>query len=359
MLRKSFAALTMVVVMAACKSGAPMKASDGGVATSAHVAQESHPDLWMLPRAPEKVPDPWIPYEVEKRMGAEWCPEDAGDDSGRTRYGGLNRPCIGLLPRHLAEVLIAIPTEHIFLPVEARAGQARRSQPYLALPGYGDRPDFMANVDILEGIMLRSFEGNSPSDAVYLVVGPFRCIDDDPLVAREGEYVLETEACHAAHAETRLYKWTETGALREVTSDYLPAPTLTPAEKVLTEPFRPHLSVAKLDYVPVMRWTIFLKDSSPPGREDDHDYDPVPMPDWVPESKRLDHKLHLGFVVWNGKDFEIRQRVPGALWLVPYCNSLRPDRSCRGGGVIPDGYDDPFVDEVRESPVNAGNSFFL
>jgi hypothetical protein len=204
----------------------------------------------------------------------------------------------------------------------------------------------MASVDVMEGILLRSFEGTSPSDTVYLVVGPFRCIDNDPLVAREGEYLVGTNACQSAQAETRIYKWSTTGALHDVTQEYLVAPAMTPAEQALTAPFIPYLDIQKLDYVPVMRWTILLKDASPLGRADDHDYDPVDMPDWVPDSRRLgSNKLHLGFVVWNGKRFDVVQRVPRAQWPPWRCDPLRPDSTCREvGGYGND--DDPFVDEA-------------
>lgn len=339
MQRKLLAILTMVAAMSACgavhrnASSQPRTLSPGPFSLGS-----------ILPGAPQITPDPWTPYEVEKDMGAEWCPEDPGDDSGRTRYGGLNRACLGLLPRHLAEVFVAIPTEHIFVPTDVRVDRVSRSQPYVALPGRGKRPDFMASIDILEGIQVRSFEGTQPSDTVYLVIGPFKCIDDDPLIAREGEYLVETAVCKSAHAEPRVYKWSTKGSLRDVTREYLPEPAMTQAERALTAPFMPYLETTKLEHVPVMRWTISLKDASPPGRADGHDYDPVPMPDWVPEVRRLGGGLHLGFAVWNGKKFEIKQRIPRALWPLPNCDPLRPDARCRESDPVQGRNEDPFVD---------------
>lgn len=342
---KLLAGIAMIGVLSACAAGVQTVASERGAYSS---GIESN--LAMLPGAPRTVPHPWIPYAIEKGMGAEWCPEDPDDDSGETRYGGLNRACLGLLPKHLAEVMVAIPEEDIFLPAEVRSDQVRRPQPYLALPGRGQRPDFMASVDILEGILLRSFEGTTPADTVYLVVGPFKCIDDDPLVAREGEYLVEAKACQAAHAETRLYKWSTLDTLHEVTKEYLVAPAMTPAEQALTAPLKPYLDIRELDYVPVMRWTISLRDVSFPGGVDDHDYDPVDMPDWVPDTRRLGSALHLGFVVWTGENFEVRQRVPRTLWPLPRCNLLRPDSGCGEGGRMRGGDEDPFVDEEGVRP---------
>lgn len=351
MQRKLLAILTIVIAMSACGAFHRNASDRPGAISPGPISLGS-----TLPSAPPSTPDPWTPYGVEKGMGAQWCPEDPNDDSGRTRYGGLNRACLGLLPRHLAEVLVAIPTEHIFLPTDVRAYQARRSQPYLALPGRGKRPDFMASIDILEGIQIRSFEGTQPSDTVYLVIGPFKCIDHDRLIAREGEYLVETEACKAAHAEPRLYRWSRKGSLRDVTREYLPAPAITQAEQALTAPFVPYLETTRLERAPVMRWTIYLKDASPPGRADDHDYDPVPMPDWVPKSRRLGSGLHLGFAVWNGKNFELRQRVPRALWPLPSCDPLRPDVRCRAGNPAQGRTGDPFVDEDDIEQTRGGNA---
>lgn len=342
--------LMLAALMTACKAGVRIGTQDVDAVAPEQGAAKGLLDLSMLPQAPETAPDPWTPYAVEKSMGAEWCPETPDDDRG---LGGglLNRPCLGPLPRHLAEVLVGIPAEDIFLSAEVRASQALKPQPYLALPGFGTRPDFMTDVDILEGIVVRSFEGIDPADTVYLVVGPFRCIDDDPLAAREGQYVLQTEECQSAHADTRLYKWTKAGVLRDVTRDYLPPPELSPDEQALTGPFRPQLDIAKLGYAPVMRWTTLLRDRTHPDLEYVHDYDPIPMPDWVPDAKRLgDNRLHSGFVVWNGKNFEVRQRVSRSLWPIPYCDSLRPDRRCRVYGKTPDRYDDKFVDGENAYP---------
>ena len=343
-----FLCFVAALFLNACGSAAHVTANHQDIPSSRGVARV------MLPHPPRIAPDPWIPYAVEKDMGGTWCPEDPDDDSGITRYGGLHRACLGLLPQHLADVLVAIPVEHIFIPTHVRAEHAGRPQPYLAVPGRGSAPDFMTNVDILEGIWIRSFEGASPFDTVYLVIGPFDCIDDDPLVAREGEYVLETEACKAAHAERRLYKWVGGGNLRDVTREYLPWPAMTRAEKRITEPFRPNLDGSKLERVPVMRWTINLKDASPPGRADDHDYDAIPMPEWVPESRRLGDRLHLGFAVWNGKRFELRRRVSSDLWPPLYCDPLRPDGRCRVEGAVRGERRDPFVDQERTKRPNGG-----
>lgn len=345
-----FVVLGLAALMAACTAGVPIGTQDADVVVPVHDVTKRLLDLSMLPQAPETAPDPWTPYAIEKSMGAEWCPEAPDDDRGRGG-GLLNRPCLGPLPRHLAEVLVGIPTGDIFLSAEVRASYALKPQPYLALPGLGARPDFMTDVDILEGIVVRSFDGIDSADTVYLVVGPFLCIDEDPLVEREGEYVLQTAGCQSAHADTRLYKWTSAGVLRDVTKDYLPLPKLSPDERALTGPFKPRLDISELSYVPVMRWTTLLRDRLHPDLEYVHDYAPVPMPDWVPDTKRLgDNKLHLGFVVWNGKNFESRQRVPRSLWPVPYCDSLRPDKWCRVYGRTPGRYDDPFVDEENTHP---------
>lgn len=68
------------------------------------------------------------------------------------------------------------------------------------------------------------------------------------------------------------------------------------------------------------------------------------MPDWVPDSRRFGDRLHLGFMVWNGHNFEHRQRVPASLWPLSYCDPLRPDAGCREDGQELVERRDPFVD---------------
>jgi len=360
--RRIAAPLVLAALMAACKPAAsqdtapiataPAPQAQAPTATSAATAAE----LASLPQPPATSPQPWAPYAVEKAMGAQWCPEDPNDStvpSERARSTGLmHKPCLGLLPQHLAQVLLAIPDKDIFIPAAERAALVREPQGYLAIPGNGTRPDFLGTADFLEGITLRSFEGKTTADTVYLVLGPFRCIDDSPDIAAEGSYQLDAAACRSALADTRVYKWSGSGTLSDVTAQYLPAPQLTPAERAAVEPGSLQLDLSHLSQVPALRWTALLRNRNPGGGHDD--YEPIAMPADIPADKRLGDALHFGFVTWDGKAFQHHQRLPRAQWPTPHCDAARPSPGCEADAKAAGRYADPFVDE-QAMPARSGS----
>ena len=238
-------------------------------------------------------------------MQAQWCP-DANRDSPppSERAAGtalLHKPCLGLLPQNLGRVLLAIPESAIHISQQTRSQLLREPQPYLAVKGRSDRPDFITTVDFLEGITLRSFEGTTPADTVYLVEGPFRCIDDAPLVPREGEYVLAAGSCRSALAATRLYKWSSGDALADVTAEYLPAPQLSATEQATLAPDSLRLDLTQLSQAPVLRWSALLKSRYPgatPG-----DYTPIDMPAGIFPSRQIGGTLAFDALEWDGVKF--------------------------------------------------------
>lgn len=261
--------------------------------------------LAALPTAPTQSPRPWVTHAVEKAMQAQWCP-DANRDSPppSERAAGtalLHKPCLGLLPQNLGRVLLAIPESAIHISQQTRSQLLREPQPYLAVKGRSDRPDFITTVDFLEGITLRSFEGTTPADTVYLVEGPFRCIDDAPLVPREGEYVLAAGSCRSALADTRLYKWSSGDALADVTAEYLPAPRLSAAEQAALAPDSLRMDLTQLSQAPVLRWSALLKSRYPgatPG-----DYTPIDMPGGIFPSRQIGGTLAFDALEWDGVKF--------------------------------------------------------
>ena len=303
--------LMLATLMVACK---PAASQDTRATAAAPVAQpqamatatDTLPaELAALPQAPSTSPQPWVPYAVEKGMGAQWCPENPNDSqvpSDRARSTGLlHKPCLGLLPQHLAQVLLAVPESAIHISRQTRSRLLREPQPYLAVKGLSDRPDFITTVDFLEGITLRSFEGTTPADTVYLVEGPFRCIDNAPLVPREGEYVLAAASCRSALADTRLYKWSSGDALADVTAQYLPAPRLSAAEKAAMAPDSLHLDLTQLSQAPVLRWSALLKNRSPGAASGD--YTPIDMPASIHASRQPGGALAFDKLEWDGVKF--------------------------------------------------------
>lgn len=294
-------------------------------------------DLSMLPEGSLPAPDPWRPYVTELQMGAERCPGVQHDREGEVGFAGLHRPCFGLMPRALAEVVRDIPVADIHLPANVRAKYLRRPQHYLALPGFGRQPDFMVHVEAGgTSFVIRSFEGKVPADTVYFVEGPFDCIEEESF--EDGYDELEAGKCPYAFRSHRLYRRHSDGTLHDVTRGLLPRPVIRRSERHKYDAGSPRLDISKLTYAPTLRWR-----ASPPGE------DPFP----ASESRRYDRVVsfdaHFGFAVWNGEDFDLRERVSDSLWPRYKCSLARPDFSCDGALTRGKRYD-PFLDYDTEWP---------
>ena len=174
MLRGCLSAALCAVVAACSSPGVqaplPSKATDPAL------------DLSGLPEASIAAPVPWQPYVTELALGATRCPGAPSIYEGQLEHGTLHRPCFGLIPRPLAEVVRDIPVADIHLPAAVRVKYLRQPQHYLALPGFGERPDYMAHVGARgTWFVVRSFEGKDPADTVYFVEGPFSCLAEEDL----------------------------------------------------------------------------------------------------------------------------------------------------------------------------------
>lgn len=266
------------------------------------------------------------PFAVEEALGAQ-C---------RANFGGdpplQGAACYGTLPRHMQELLLGIPSEHPYLTDEQREQSANKPQWFRAVPGYGQRPDFVTVLDGFGLFWVRSFEGRDPETTVYVVYGPdcildrhaqrdVRCLPGGPGTIRE----------------IKLYRVRAGGLPEDVTSELAPPPpTLTmaerrrygihlrPPEEGEAEDTDIGLDVRRLGNTPVMRWVI-----DPP---EEGDYERPRIPDSDPRG--FIQQAHFGFLVWTGERFELREKIPLALWA---CGVGIPgDGSClepfRGGG---------------------------
>lgn len=293
-------------------------------------------DLSMLPKGSLPAPDPWRPYVAELQMGAERCPGVQHDREGEVDFASLHRPCFGLVPRALAEVVRDIPVADIHLPADVRVKYLRQPQHYLALPGFGRRPDFMVHVEAGgTSFIIRSFEGVVPADTAYFVEGPFVCMDEKARSRLEfdgGYDELEAGDCPLTFRDHRLYRRREDGALQNVTLLLLPKPEIPRRERAQYAKGGLVLDSTKLTYAPVFRWYA----ASFNGEE----FSPSHVrryPGWG----RL--TAHFGFAVWNGERFVSRNRVSDALWPRPKCSLSRPDFNC-DGALTRHYRDDPFLD---------------
>ncbi|WP_282295872.1 hypothetical protein [Stenotrophomonas sp. PS02289] len=294
-------------------------------ATAPTTASEaSAPEVPTAPPAPRPLVVPVLANAdnaIERQLGAR-CPNDLAARLA-TQDNLLTGACQGTMPAHLANVLKAIPEQDLLLPRSARERQLSQKAWFKAVPGYGVRPDFIA---VQNGLWVRSFEGADASTTVYLVSGPFTCVDGRYPDAIDGKTVrLTTGSCREALVQQRVYQVTAGAAPQDITAQALPAqPLLSDADRKRynLEANAVQLDPGKLQFGPALRW-----------------YAEVPA-DSKPEARSYGEwgHLHLGFIVWNGERFEQRDTVPRGLWA---CDPVAPgDAACSG---YADAGRDPFV----------------
>ncbi len=153
------------------------------------------PALAIVPLPPEQA--------TERALGAR-CPVDL---AGRLATQGdlLIGACQGTMPAHLAALLVALPVQDIHLPRSWREREVRQKAWFKAVPGYGQRPDFIVRMG---DIWVRSLEGRDADSTFYLVSAPFTCSDQ---VANRDEYGAEpvrvpAGECREAHVAQRVYQ---------------------------------------------------------------------------------------------------------------------------------------------------------
>ena len=276
-----------------------------------------------LPEVTARTPDPWVPFEAEWASGASWCPDESPAARHATRRL-MRRACRGRLPRSLARVLLAIPEKQIFIPRDVRAGFLGEDVEFTAIPGHGKRPDILAKIDYQEGIFIRSLEGHAEKDSIFLVMGPFQCLDHRRSVL-DYQFFFEHGKCRTAISSTRAYRWSPQGKLRDETAKHLPLPTLTKHDRAFMEFDTLGVEWSGLNHAPVLRWKAHLKHRP---ESTDCPYDPIEMPDSMPAERRLHGALHFGFVIWNGKRFELKQRVTHSQWPDLSCDPRRTAIGC-------------------------------
>lgn len=283
------------------------------------------------------------PFAVEEAMGAR-CRQNSGGDPPLQ-----GAACYGALPEHLQSLLRNLPETHPNLTSEAREEAVTTKQWFRAVPGYGNRPDIVALITHYSQFWVRSFEGPDPGVTVYVVYGP-ACSEDPALSMQSVEDGCLPGAPHVVR-ELRIYRVTSEGLPEDVTSAIAPAPPALTAEERLRYGIylRPPeeggavdtdigLDVRRLATTPVMRWTI-----DPP---EEGDYVRPRIPDSDPRGG-FGHLAHFGFLVWTGKRFELRERVPLLLWA---CGIAGQDDGCSMG----DRGDPYLIEDGAAAPGAAG-----
>jgi hypothetical protein len=261
-------------------------------------------------------------HAIERQLGAR-CPNDLAARMA-TQGDLLTGACQGTMPAHLAAVLVAIPDAQIHLPRAWRQREVAQRAWFKAVPGAGQRPDFLA---VQGGLWIRSFEGSDANTTVYLVSAPFECVDGRLLDADAAEPVrVPAGDCRQAFVQERVYRVSGTGAPVDITAEVMPArPLLGEADKkrYAAKGGEVTLDRSKLQYGPAMRWYVRFDEAGTPA-------DARTFGEWS--------RAHLGFVVWNGQRFEQVESVPRNQWP---CDPVAPGDTVCGG--FADAGRDPFV----------------
>lgn len=308
-------------------AAAPVAAPPAVVEPTVPAVAPAPPALAIVPLPPEQA--------TERALGAR-CPVDL---AGRLAAQGelLIGACQGTMPAHLAALLVALPQQDIHLPRSWREREVQQKVWFKAVPGYGQRPDFIVRMG---DIWVRSLEGRDADSTFYLVSAPFTCSDQ---VANRAEYGAEPVRvpagdCREAYVAQRVYQVRGDAAPRDVTTDAMPVmPPVTEADRArqLSREGRISLDHSKLQYGPAMRWFVQYPESAQKGG-------PRAYGDW--------NREHIAFVVWTGDRFELREKVARAQWP---CDPVAPgDRACGG---FPDSGPDLFVTAGASLPVAASS----
>ncbi|MFB5854798.1 hypothetical protein WAB97_002975 [Stenotrophomonas maltophilia] len=306
-------------------AAAPVAAPPAVVEPTVPAVAPAPPALVIVPLPPEQA--------TERALGAR-CPVDL---AGRLAAQGelLIGACQGTMPAHLAALLVALPEQDIHLPRSWREREVQQKAWFKAVPGYGQRPDFIVRMG---DIWVRSLEGRDADSTFYLVSAPFTCSDR---VVNRDEYGAEPVRvpagdCREAYVAQRVYQVRGNAAPRDVTAESMPAmPQQAEADRARQRSREGRISLdhSKLQYGPAMRWFVQYPESAQKGG-------PRAYGDW--------NREHIAFVVWTGDRFELREKVARAQWP---CDPVAPgDHACGG---FPDSGPDLFVTASTSAPVAA------
>lgn len=285
------------------------------------------PALAIVPLPPEQA--------TERALGAR-CPVDL---AGRLATQGdlLIGACEGQMPDHLAALLVALPEQDILLPRSWREREVRRKVWFKAVPGYGQRPDFLVRMG---DVWVRSLEGRDADSTFYLVSAPFQCSDRTPAQDAGAAEPVRVPAgdCREAYVSQRVYQVRGDAAPRDVSAEALPAmPPVTEADRARQQAREGRITLdhSKLQFGPAMRWFVQYPEAAQKSG-------PRAFSDW--------NREHLAFVVWTGDRFELREKVSRSQWP---CDPVAPgDRACGG---FPDSGPDLFVTSAASVPAAASS----
>jgi hypothetical protein len=296
-------------------------------------------------------------YALEIAMSAD-CPKEPMSSGW---HGVISDgACKGRLPSYYAAFMETLSTEssiHLHNATNQQLFKSTDNRFYFrTVSGFGQRPDILVN--LADDAWVRSFEGADPTITMYLVRARFACNANELRVAKEnGRFAIEL--CEDPGARfyqsreddptlrLRLFRVQNEGAPEDVTATLLPPmPSMTMAERKRyykygvvgvddqgrpTLPDDTHLLMQTnvLQYAPTLRWWLPL--------------DPdLPIPKSDPRGPGI--QAHFGFLTWNGKRFQMQQRVPRSFVPCGVLDSGTVNKCIPG--TDPYAQKDPFIIEL-------------
>jgi hypothetical protein len=260
-------------------------------------------------------------------------------------------------PAEIERLLLGLTTADTGLPLAVRRGMLQRAEEVEILRADGGADRYVRLRHEADGAYfnatIRSLAGAKPIDTVYLLQADHqidRCAALQPLLARAdrvprdfcrddadiGTAVLRTGPQRFGYTAWRL---AGSGKPKNVTRSVLPTDPVVRLPVAEREGVHDHGQIAsgawvdrsRLAEVPVLR--LYLEYGDGHGLPRSH---PRAFPGGYPGDQV--HTAHLGFLVWDGRRFDLRQSVPRALW--PCTNDAAFSPS--GQSCHPDS-PDPFI----------------
>ncbi|MFC0156262.1 hypothetical protein ACFFJ4_22600 [Xanthomonas dyei] len=242
-------------------------------------------EVSSFPQAPAASPTSWIPFKLERQMGAI-CVDRMQSQGAAPAPLLRDAFCRGPAPAHMARALLALRADAVDTSQQAREASLRNAV-YVAAPGLGRRADFTVAAGELT---IRSFESADPDKTVYLV-WPVKCSAGDAGLA-----------CQSGQGR-KAYRLDKDSNASDVSVSIFPqAPSLT-AEDIARQ--NEHggselfLFDDKLPMAPTMRWLMEFDPDQPLAADD---------------PRRVGAYAHFGFLRWTGERFERVERVTRAQW---------------------------------------------
>lgn len=249
------------------------------------------------------------------------------------------------LPERTRALLLGLKTAESGIPNKVRMRLLERFES-IEVPGRGAAPDRYSRASVEGfGLVLRSFEGASAKDTVYLLQFDADLGECSELSAwlgpqdrvgrrfcRNGEDGgnARIQPKGAARFGFAAYRLDAQGRPKNVTKQVFPQDPFLRLPENERAGVHDEAGLAagawvdrsRLSEVPVLR--LYLEYGDGYGLPRTH---PRAFSGGYPGDTVL--KAHLGFLVWNGQGFELREKVPRALWPCTYDETLSASgRSC-------------------------------